>query len=237
MENKFKAKFEYCHILNDNIVITKTPEIDDLVVDFAKSINDFFKTLMVFFIFIPIFTALSVVMYYNGNYGIAIYAGGFALLFLSIAFYSILFTSGNPVIPKEKIVKIKFKKTFLINSIEIKYMEFGRIKKRGIVLSNNQIDIDAALMILIENGLIETKNIEVNSRKIDTYSNILTIILTVVAMTLFFAGKDFLQRTFKSDSIVSNGILMIIISMTIISIIIRKLMSSFFYSKNKTTNR
>ena len=131
MEKNFKGKYEYCHIDNDKIVITKTPEIEDLVIDYAKSINDFFKTLMVFYIFIPIFTALSVVFFYSGNYGLSIYVGVGALFFLLMALYSILFTSGSPVIYRDKIVKIQFKKTLLFNSIVIKYKDFGKIKKRG----------------------------------------------------------------------------------------------------------
>ena len=74
MERTFKTTFEYCHIFDDKIVLTKTPEIKDLVADYAKSINDFFKTLMVFFIGIPIFTALSVIMYYEGKLGLSLNA-------------------------------------------------------------------------------------------------------------------------------------------------------------------
>jgi hypothetical protein len=91
MKKNFKGKYKYCHIDNDKIVISKTPEIEDLVTDYSKSINDFYKTLMVFYIFIPVFTALSVVFYYIGNYGLSIYTGGglcFFSYWLSIQFCS-----------------------------------------------------------------------------------------------------------------------------------------------------
>lgn len=118
MKKTFKGKYEYCHIDNDKIVITRTPKIENLVTDYAKSINDFFKTLMVFYIFIPMFTALSVVFYYIGNYGVSIYArGGGALFFLLMAIYSILVTSGNPVIYRDKIVKIQFKSKHSVNPV------------------------------------------------------------------------------------------------------------------------
>jgi hypothetical protein len=39
----FKGKYEYCHIDNDKIVITRTPEIENLVTDYSKSINDSIK--------------------------------------------------------------------------------------------------------------------------------------------------------------------------------------------------
>lgn len=157
MEEIIKTKYEYCHIDTDKIVITKTHKIKDLAVDYAKSINDFFKTLMVLFISIPMFTILSIVFYYKGNYGISIFSGAFALFFLLMAFYLLLFTSGSPVIYKDKIVKIKFKKTLLFNVIEIKYGDFGRIKTRGIILTNDQFDIDIALEILLNDKQIENK--------------------------------------------------------------------------------
>jgi len=169
MEEIFKTKYEYCHIDADKIVITKTHKIKDLVADYTKSINDFFKTLMVFLISIPIFTILSVVFYYKGNYGISIFSGAFALFFLLMAFYLLIFTSGSPVIYKDKIVKIKFKKTLLFNVIEIKYRDFGRIKSRGIILTNDQFDIDMALEILLTDKLIADK-IEYSGKHIDLYS-------------------------------------------------------------------
>ena len=80
-----------------------------------------------------------------------------------MAFYLLLFTSGSPVIYKDKIVKIKFKKTPLFNIIEIKYRDFGRIKNRGIILTNDQFDIDMALEILLTDKLISDK-IEYNGK-------------------------------------------------------------------------
>ena len=95
--------------------------------------------------------------YYKENYGLSIYSGAFALFFLLMGFYLLLFTSGSPVIYKDKIVKIKFKKTMLLNVIEIKYLDFGRIKRRSIILSNEKIEIDMALEILLTDKLIEDK--------------------------------------------------------------------------------
>ena len=160
MEKVFKTKFEYCHIQNDRIVISKTPEIEDLIGDYAKSIKDFFKTLMVFFVCIPLFTALSAVFYYNGHDGLAIYAGAFALFFLTIAFYSMLFTSGSPVILKDKMVSVKFKKALFFNLIQIKYKEFGLVKKRSMILTNDQVEIDHVLQVLLANELIKKENTE-----------------------------------------------------------------------------
>jgi len=157
MEEIFKMKFEYCHIDADKIVITKTHKVKDLVVDYTKSINDFFKTLLVTFISVPIFSTLSVVYYYKGNYGISILSGAFDLFLLLVNFYLLLFISGSPVIYKDKIVKVTFKKILLFKVIEIKYRDFGRIKNRDIILSNDQFDIDMALEILLNDKLIGNK--------------------------------------------------------------------------------
>lgn len=159
MEKTFKGKFDYCHVFGDRIVITKTPEIGDLVMDYSKTLKDFFKTLTVFFIFIPIFTALSVVLYCQGPpyYGISISTGAFALFFLVSAIYSMLFTSAAPVIYREKIVSVNFKKHLIMNGFEIRYKEFGLTKKRGLAITNNQLEIDSALKIFLDEKLIENK--------------------------------------------------------------------------------
>jgi len=157
MEKIIKMKYEYCHIDTDKIIITKTLKIQDLVSNYAKSINDFFKTLMVLFIFIPIFAELSMAFYYMENYGISIFFLHLPCFFLIMAFYLLLFTSVTPVIYKDKIVKIKIKKTLLFNFILIKYKDYGRIKSRAISLQNDQNEINMALEILLTDKLIENK--------------------------------------------------------------------------------
>ncbi len=235
MEKTFKGKYEYCHIDNDKIVITRTPEIEDLVTDYSKSINDFFKTLMVFFIFIPIFTALSVVFYYIGNYGLSIYAGGGALFFLLMAIYSILVTSGIPVIYRDKIVKIQFKRILLFNSIVIKYKDSGRIKKRGILLTNNQVEIDTALKVLLTEKLIEDKNIEYKGKQIELYSYAITAILGVPVFYWFADGKlfDIDRGTKEGSALIQGGLFILIIIWSMLNSVIKNILSSFFYNIKK----
>jgi hypothetical protein len=95
-----------------------------------------------------------------------------------------LFTSGAPVIYKDKIVSVKFKKSLTMNFIEIRYKEFGLVKKRGLAITNNQFDIDNALKILLDERLIDAKNIELNGRKIEIYSQLTTFILFASAILL-----------------------------------------------------
>jgi len=157
MEEIFKTKYEYCYVDADKIVFSKTHKVKDLIADYTKSIQNFFKTLMVFLIFTPIFSILSVVFYYHENFGMSIFSGAFALFLLLMTFYLLLFTSGSPVIYKDKIVKIKFRKTLLFNVLEIRYRDFGRIKSRGVILTNDQFDIDMALEILLTDKQIADK--------------------------------------------------------------------------------
>jgi hypothetical protein len=231
MEKVFKTKYEYCHIYSDRIVISKTPEVEDLVADYSKSINDFFKSLMVFLVFIPLFTVLSAVLYINDLYGTSIYAGAFALFFLSMAFYLMLFTSGSPVIYKDKIVKVKFKKTLLFNVVEIKYKDFGRIKKRGLLLTNDQIG--KALEILLAEELIEERNIEYNGKKIELFSYIFMAIFGV----LFYLFMDEYLIKIPGDKglaiMTQYGFLIIIVAMFMFSLIIRNLASSYYRNIKK----
>jgi len=67
MSNVIKARNEYCHIDIEQIIITRSLKINDLVLEYAKSINNFYKIIMVFLIAIPIFAILSVVLYYYGK--------------------------------------------------------------------------------------------------------------------------------------------------------------------------
>lgn len=229
MNNRFKAKYEYCHVFKDKLVITKTPDINDLVIDFAKTQKDFFKTLIVFYISIPLFTALSFILYYNGHYGIAIYSGGTALFFLAFSIYSLLFTSCSPVIYRDSIKKIDFKKTSLYNVIRIKYYDSGLVKTRGIALTDNQ-DTDFALKVLLDEGLIDAHNIKLNGKKIEFYSNLIVGAVFVILMIWAFLNNFYDKHPMKE-----YGILMILISLTVFYIIIRKLVSSIV--DKKTTNR
>ncbi len=46
MRNVFKTKFEYCHITDDKIIITKTPEVEDLITDYSKIVCSIFFTVI-----------------------------------------------------------------------------------------------------------------------------------------------------------------------------------------------
>ena len=231
MEKTFKIRFGYCHIFDDKIVLTKNSEIKDLIADYEKSISDFFKTLMVFLIFIPLFTALSVILYYEGKLGISLNAGAFALFFLVFSFYTILFTSGSPVIKRNTIIKIKFKKRlWLFNTIQIKYKSFGRIKTRSFVVENDQVN--TALNLLKEEELIQENDIDYNYGKVKIYSLIATVVLIFILIqflpnVLF----DFLPETERSSA--EFGMFYLVLSFALISYMIQYPISYIFKKKQK----
>ena len=117
----------------------------------------------------------------------------------------------------------------------IKYTDFGRIKKRGILLTNNQVEIDTALEILLTEKLIEDKYIEYKGKQIDLYSYAIVAIFTISLYILFLNGKiiDIHSGTKDGSGIIQNGILIIIISMGIFTSISRNIFSSIFYNIKK----
>jgi hypothetical protein len=115
----------------------------------------------------------------------------------------------------------------------IKYKDFGRIKIRGILLTNNQID--TALEILLTEKLIEDKNLEYKGKLIDLYSYAIVAIFTISLYILFLNGKiiEIHSRTKGSSGIIQSGIFIIIICMCIFSSISRNILSSIFYNIKK----
>lgn len=174
-----KTKYEYLQIFENRLVISKTETINDLLEDYGKSVNNVFKTLMVFFIGIPIFTTLTVIFYNMGKTGLAINAGAFAFMFLVVAFYSILFTSGSSIIKMENVSKIMIKKTFNFTTVVILHRESGRLKERNLILEKDQIEI-------MKDSLLLENLIDENSIKLKTSLFSLPNIMLTLPMLIFF---------------------------------------------------
>ena len=180
LKKTIKTKYEYLHIFENKLVITKTQEINDLVQDYGNSVNNVFKTLMVFIISIPIFTTLAVVFYNMGKTGLSIYASSFTLIFLFVAFYTKLFTSGSSLIKKENIYKIEVKKTLYNTVVLILHRESGRLKDRTLLLEKDQIEI--MVDSLLSEKLTEENNVKLNVN-IFNYQN---FIFLLFMFTLFY---------------------------------------------------
>lgn len=219
-----KTKYEYLHIFDNKLVISKTPEIKDLIEDYGNAVNNMFKTLMVFFIFIPIFTTLAVIMYNIGKTGLAIYAGSGALMFLVVAFYTLLFTSGTSLIKRERISKIIIKKALLYTTVVISHRESGRLKERGLLLEKDQVEI--MKNSLLSENLIEENNIKLKARLFSLQN----LNLVLISCTFFYlmVFKKFDQIGFY------YGAIIVFISVPLIIKMILRLTRSL---NSKTTNR
>lgn len=211
LKKTIKTKYEYLHIFENKLVISKTQKINDLVQDYGNSVNNLFKSLMVFIISIPIFTTLAVVMYNIGRTGLSIYASSFALMFLVNAFYTILFTSGSSLIKMENISKIEIKKTLHNTAVVILHRESGRLKDRSLLLEKDQIEI--MIDSLLSEKLIENDNIK---NKISLF-NFQNFILSLFMFTLFYilTFKKVHQMGFYYGAIISIGTISLIMKMIV----------------------
>ncbi len=228
MMKKFKTQNEYCHINEDRIIITKTPEIGDLIEDYGKSINNVFKTLMVFFVFIPLFSVLAAIFYNMNKIGMAINAGAYGLFFLAIAFYTMLFTSGSPSIKRESIYKVKIQKTLFFNTITIQFKEFGRLKKRQLIIEKK--NINKIYDLLLTENLIEQRDIVLNRSKIDILAYAIAFFIIAPSYLLIWNNTN----NDIQSMMIRYGVLIISISTVLIVWMIRTLIVSIY---RKITNR
>ena len=184
LKKTLKTKYEYLHIFDNKLVISKTEEINDLVEDYGKSVNNMFKTLLANFISILIFTILAVVFYNLENIGFVIFTGSIAFLFFVGAVYAILFTSGSSFIKMENVSKIIMKKQSTLNVLVISHRESGRLKDRYIILEKNQVD-SLKETLLLEN-LIDAENIKLKTNLFSLQNFITTFIMIIMSYMMFF---------------------------------------------------
>jgi len=227
-----KAKHEYLHIFNGKLIFSKTPEIKDLVGDYGKSVNNAFKSLMVFLVFIPIFTALAVVFYNMEKMGLAIYAGAFGLSFLTLAFYYMLFTTGSSSINRASIHKIKIIRRMNYIVLFISYTEFGRIKQRGLIFEKNQVETMKS--VLLSEKLIEKSDISLKENKGMRIG-------TIVFIGLFFTIPSLLNNKNAEDNsldmMMYYGLYFIILCIIVISIMIIRFLKPSLLRNNKPLTR
>lgn len=182
-----KTKYEYLHIFDNKLAISKNTEINDLAEDYGKSVNNVFKTLMVFFIGILIFTALAGFFYNIGKTDLSMYSGSFALLFLVVAFNTIIFTSGSSLIKMENISKIIIRKNLFNSVVVILHKESGRLKERFLLLEKNQVESVKDSLLLEK--IIEEKNIKFNYNSL-VYNCIVALVIIVILFVHFFRGNN-----------------------------------------------
>ncbi len=221
-----KINKEYLHIFDDKLIISTSSEFTNLVDDYKKSVSNVFKTMMVFLVFIPIFTTVGIVFYNLGKIGLASYTGAIIILFLVQAFYIMLFTSGAPMIKRNAIIKMGVKKKLIFNTIQIEYKDIKRIKTRSFVVGNNQIN--NVLNILKSEGLIKN-NIDYTYGKHKVYAFIITSVLFFALLQILSAYSfDFLPKTERIFA--GYAVFFLILSFLFLS---RMIYQSISYSSKK----
>ncbi len=218
----FKAKYEYLHIRNNKLLFSKTSAANDLVGDYSRSVNNVFKSLMVFLVSIPLFSTLAIIFYNQGMIAMAIHAGAFSFGFLVFAFYTMLFTSGTSLIHSENIDSIKIQRKLFNAIVLINYTESGLQKDRVLILKKNQVD--EAKNILLSEKLIEAHEINLMSNKIG-FEPYFWATLILMPFCLLFVNKDHVTMAY------ANGVLVLFASGLLLMKVILKLIKPLF---NKT---
>ncbi|MFK8273965.1 helix-turn-helix domain-containing protein [Capnocytophaga canimorsus] len=132
---------EYLHIFSDKLIINRSVTPENITKTYEKSISFLFKTLGVVFIGTLLFSVIAVVLFFLDNTDLAIFATGFATIFLIVTFLIMWFSSGTaPYIERKHIVATKIEKMSLgsANFIVI-YRDGKRIKERVIAFNSNNL--------------------------------------------------------------------------------------------------
>ncbi|WP_417366255.1 phosphoribosylaminoimidazolesuccinocarboxamide synthase [Flavobacterium beibuense] len=158
MEKKFKTKTGYCHILPDNIVLTR----DGVLGEISKITvgNTMVRSMVLYSLFLLYLIYKVVTLYGIGDMVRAILHLAVAALLFFVLLKS-MNNSATPVIPRNKIKSVTFKKAtaltracFLIDFED----EKGKLKKRLIMLpgsmSGGQEAVEDAVKIMQEEKLI-----------------------------------------------------------------------------------
>ncbi|MFL9838027.1 phosphoribosylaminoimidazolesuccinocarboxamide synthase [Flavobacterium sp. ST-75] len=158
MDKKFKTKTGYCHVLPDNIVLTR----DGVLGEISKIAvgNTMTRSMIIYSLFLVYLIYKVVTLYAIGDMVRAIFHLAVAVL-LFFALLKRVNNSATPVIPRNKIKAVTFKKAtaltrayFLIDFED----EKGKLKKRIIMLpgsmSGGYEAAEGAVKIMQEEKLI-----------------------------------------------------------------------------------
>ncbi len=228
LKKTVKTGYEYLHIFDNKLVISKNVEINDLVGGYGKAVNNVFKILTVFIVFVLIFTALSIIFYNIGKIELVVHAGAYAFLFLNLAFFHMLyFSPGSSSIYLESINKIKIQRRLFNGVIVIFYKESGRLKKRYLLLKKEQVD--TMKNILLSEKLIEEKDIELKDNRRSKIVYIFTFMMIIAPYSLILknAGNN------VPEWMTSHGVNAIILSLILIVLMIIKLIKPLSHRNNK----
>lgn len=226
LKKTIKTKNLYLHIFDNKLIFSTTDKIIDSVGDYEKSVSNIFKTLIVFIVSIPIFSVLATV-FYNSHPHISFYAGGVALFFLSMAIYTILFTSGSPVIYRSSIKRVRLQNTIMGNAIYIDYLDKWRFKKRALLVTKDEIE--GLKQTLLEENLSNNNDFKTDRKTIGYGGGIIFI-----AIFITFFSKSLFDNIAISGMWV-YGTITIALSGFILSLIVKGVIDSYIWKKKQQT--
>ncbi len=156
IDRYIKGRYEYIHILDDSVAFSLTERCDckELIECYSWTMNNLFKSITVFLVFLPLFAVFATTMFYEKGIYLAIYGILFLLRFLFIPIKMMFFSSGKTLIHKNDIVSIHVKHTIFGTALLIKHKEFMRTKKRGFILPKETGQTAGIIRLLEHEGLI-----------------------------------------------------------------------------------
>lgn len=160
MDNKFTTKTGFCYVLPDRIILTR----EGLLGKFANAYSGkgSTKALIIQGVLIGVIIYLGFIEYKRENY-VSIGFYGVIALILSYGLFTSLNNSGTPVIDRNKIKEVKFKKGApgaTGDRFEVFFENGeGKIKKRLIILpgslSKGDKEAEKALSLFKSEGYLE----------------------------------------------------------------------------------
>lgn len=139
-----------------------------------------------------------------------------------MAFFTMLFTSGKPVINIDSITEIKIKNNLFQSMIEISFIESGHIKTRGMVIEKDQMD--NIVSVFLSEQLIEEKDSKAN-KKVSKR--------TIIVLLFIFVFYSFYKSNNPNVKMYFHGVIFTILTL----LIVIKMIKNTVFLKNKITNK
>jgi hypothetical protein len=160
-EKIFKTKTGFCHIFPDKIVLTR----DGIIGNFAKAVNgNHISRILIIYGIFSLWLFYSAFNSYQKGHTAKPIIFGLLGLYLVYALVTSINNSGTPVIERQKIKQVKFKKAIVgltRSRFEVLFEdENGKIKKRLIMLpgslTDGQNETEKALKIMKDEKILSS---------------------------------------------------------------------------------
>ncbi len=217
------AKNEYLHIFNNKLIISNTKDYNNIVIDYGNSVSNTLKISIVFLVFTSFFVFLGS-MFFSSHSELAFFSGAFALFFLSMGIYIMLFTSSIPSIDINLIKNISIQSSVLGDAIVIYHFDMGIIKKRNVVIEKDKIEFIKNTFLEENHYLSNIVDFKITKKRI----RLETIVLLFIMVIVFYK-----TNIFENSILKVNAILMLLLSIVMIFLIIKGIIESITWKKTK----